>query len=273
MANSQTCHSNIEISDTSCFNGLKIFNISNKYYRAGHFAMNSKGDMIIEYSYLQYRLFFGLKQNGQLYYPNVTKEIELTSDTIQNDTIRRYESTNLFVSLVNDLIKENEYLLSLSSWKTVLELHNLKSEEYSLLEATNFFEHTQGTYAYVFQVLEANYNNKNIYFCIYITLELNEREYYTENVIEIKRFGLTNFNFGFDLENKIQIRYNEITRITSSFIWDYYNILALFYLSNDERLYHLRLYDYELNQIYDNSITEQIEFGSNLYNGYLLYII
>ena len=268
MANSQTCHSNIEISDTSCFNGLKIFNISNKYYRAGHFAMNSKGDMIIEYSYLQYRLFFGLKQNGQLYYPNVTKEIELTSDTIQNDTIRRYESTNLFVSLVNDLIKENEYLLSLSSWKTVLELHNLKSEEYSLLEATNFFEHTQGTYAYVFQVLEANYNNKNIYFCIYITLELNEREYYTENVIEIKRFGLTNFNFGFDLENKIQIRYNEITRITSSFIWDYYNILALFYLSNDERLYHLRLYDYELNQIYDNSITEQIEFGSNLYNGY-----
>ena len=53
MANSQTCHSNIEISDTSCFNGLKIFNISNKYYRAGHFAMNSKGDMIIEYSYLQ----------------------------------------------------------------------------------------------------------------------------------------------------------------------------------------------------------------------------
>ena len=69
MTNSQTCSSNMYISDTSCFNGLKIFNISNKYYRAGHFATNSKGDLIIEYSYLQYRLFFGLKRNGQLYYP------------------------------------------------------------------------------------------------------------------------------------------------------------------------------------------------------------
>ena len=104
----------------------------------------------------------------------------------------------------NDLIKENEDLLSLSSWITVLELHNLESEEYSLLEITHFFEHTQGTYSYVFQILEANYNSKNIYFCIYITLELNNENYYTENVIEIKRFGLTNFYLEFDLVKKFK---------------------------------------------------------------------
>ena len=91
MANSQTCSADIDISNTTCFTNVKIFNISNKYYRVGHFARNSKRDMIIEYSYLQFRLFFGLKQDGKLYYPNETKEIELASDTIQNDTIRRYE--------------------------------------------------------------------------------------------------------------------------------------------------------------------------------------
>ena len=172
MANSQTCHANIDISNTTCFTDLKIFNISNKYYREGQLAKSSKGDIIIEYSYLQYRLFFGLTNKGQLYYPNEIKEIELTSDTIQPDKIRRYESTNLFVSLINDLNKENEYLLSISSG--ILELHNLESGEYSLLEATNFFENTEGTYSYDFQILEAKNNNMNIYFCIYTTLELNE---------------------------------------------------------------------------------------------------
>ena len=265
MANSQTCHANIDISNTTCFTDLKIFNISNKYYRAGQLAKSSKGDIIIEYSYLQYRLFFGLTNKGQLYYPNEIKEIELTSDTIQPDKIRRYESTNLFVSLINDLNKENEYLLSISSG--IIELHNLESGEYSLLEATNFFENTEGTYSYDFQILEAKYNNMNIYFCIYTTLELNETGNYTDNVIQIKRFGLTNFNFGFDLVKKIQIRSNAKTRISSSFIWDYFNLLAVFYLPYNETQYHLRLYDYDLNQIYDNSFSNHISFDNSIGNG------
>ena len=58
----QNCHSNININDTNCFNEVIYFNQKNKDYRAGHFAMNSKGDMIIEYSFNQYRLFYGLKK-------------------------------------------------------------------------------------------------------------------------------------------------------------------------------------------------------------------
>ena len=262
MANSQTCRADIDISNTTCFTNLKIFNISNKYYRAGHFARNSKRDMIIEYSYLQHRLFFGLKQFGELYYPNEIKEIELTSDTIQPELIRRNESTNLFVYLINDLNKTNEYLLSISS--EIIELHNLKTEEYSLLEAKNFFEYTEGTYSYDFQILEAKYNNMNIYFCIYSTLELNETGNYTENFIEIKRFGLTNFNLEFDLVKKIQFRCNEITSISSSFIWNYYNLLSIFYLPYNETKYHLRLYDYDLNQVYDNSFSYSFTSGSSI---------
>ena len=48
---SQTCNSGMYITNNQCFNQLKLFNYENKYYRAGHFATNSKGDMIIEYSY------------------------------------------------------------------------------------------------------------------------------------------------------------------------------------------------------------------------------
>ena len=90
---------------------------------------------------------------------------------------------------------------------------------------------------------------------------------YTDNVIQIKRFGLTNFNFGFDLVKKIQIRSNAKTRISSSFIWDYFNLLAVFYLPYNETQYHLRLYDYDLNQIYDNSFSNHISFDNSIGNG------
>ena len=167
--------------------------------------------------------------------------------------------------MINDLNKTNEYLLSISS--EIIELYNLKTEEYSLLEAKNFFEHTEGTYSYDFQILEAKYNNMNIYFCIYSTLELNETGNYTENYIEIKRFGLINFNLEFDLVKKIQFRCNEITSISSSFIWNYYNLLAIFYLPYNETKYHLRLYDYDLNQVYDNSFSYSITSGSSIEKG------
>ena len=104
--NSETCRSGLSITDTECFNEITYLDIENKYYRAGHFAMNSKGDLIIEYSHLQYRLFFWFKKNGKFYYPEMTKEIELQSDTIDPEVIRRYESTNYFVSLKNDINKQ-----------------------------------------------------------------------------------------------------------------------------------------------------------------------
>ena len=55
-----------------CFNNIIEINInSERYYRAGHFATNKNGDLIIEYSSdgknlpQDYRLFYALKQNGR----------------------------------------------------------------------------------------------------------------------------------------------------------------------------------------------------------------
>ena len=154
--NCETCRSGFSITDTECFNEITYLDIENKYYRAGHFAMNSKGDLIIEYSHLQYRLFFGFKKNGKFYYPEMTKEIELQSDTINPEVIRRYESTNYFVSLKNDINKQKEYLLSISSWITVLELYDLENinDPYDILESTNFTDLNEGIHSYIFQILE-----------------------------------------------------------------------------------------------------------------------
>ena len=166
---SQVCNSGTLITNTDCFNQLKLFNIENKYYRAGHFATNSKGDMIIEYSYNEYRLFYGLTKEGKEYYPEIIKEIELIDESgnIPQDNIRRYESVNLFVSLVNDLNKEKEYLMSISSWITLVELFDIENDSYNLLRTVDFFEHSTGTYSFIFQLLETKYDDRNIYFCIY----------------------------------------------------------------------------------------------------------
>ena len=104
---SQTCNSDGSINNINCFTDIKIFENDNKYYRAGHFASNKNGDMVIEYSYLQYRLFFGLKNDGKYLYPEETKEIEIINSNIDQDIIIRYESVNCFVSLCNDTNKNS----------------------------------------------------------------------------------------------------------------------------------------------------------------------
>ena len=111
ISKSQHCtKSSNAITNTDCFNNIKIFEMDGKYYRSGHFAINTKGDLIIEYSYEQFRLFYGLKKNWELFFPNETKEIEIISDgNIDPEIIRRYESINSFVSLKNDTNKEKEY--------------------------------------------------------------------------------------------------------------------------------------------------------------------
>ena len=130
--------------------------------------MNSKGDIIIEYSYDQYRLFYGLKGNGKNYFPEGTKEIEITSDTITSSYIRRYESINFFVSFKDDINKLKEYLMSISSYVTILEIHDFENDIYNISESTAFVDKPAGIYSYIFHVLEIKNNNQIYYFCIYI---------------------------------------------------------------------------------------------------------
>ena len=66
---------------------IRKFEFNSRFYRNGHFAFNSNGDMIIEYSYKKYRLFFGLKKSGKYFFiydeekEIPTKEIEIHNTT------------------------------------------------------------------------------------------------------------------------------------------------------------------------------------------------
>jgi len=78
--------------------------------------------------------------------------------------IRRFESVNLFISFLNDSIKEKEYLMSVSSYKSILEIHDLENDKYNITEAIEFFDNFLGIYSFIFQILETTIDNENKYF-------------------------------------------------------------------------------------------------------------
>ena len=148
----------IEIKFTYC--NYNIIVLNSHGYRAGHFAFNSNGDMIIEYSKDNYRLFYGLKNNGKYYFENSTKEIII--DNNGNDA-KRYESKNIFISINNSNI---QYLFSIGADVSMTELHNFESEDYLINSTNNFLG--KKIYSYIFSLLEIENDNKKEYLIAYI---------------------------------------------------------------------------------------------------------
>ena len=64
------CYIQGSFSDSSCITNVLLIESSNANYRAGHFATNKEGDIIIEYSSEDpdnLRLCYGLRKNGSLF--------------------------------------------------------------------------------------------------------------------------------------------------------------------------------------------------------------
>ena len=131
-----TCKTYNSFSNNECFNNIIIFN--DKEYRAGHFAKNKNGDMIIEYSKDDSRLFYGLKKNGNYFFGDSPIKV---IENINNDESlsSRYESNNIFVSIQSDINKEKEYLFSISSSQSITELHDLENDNYIVRKTRKFY--------------------------------------------------------------------------------------------------------------------------------------
>ena len=222
---SNSCHSGLSIYDETCFNEVIFFNtMKNRPYRAGHFAMNSKGDLIIEYSYDSYRLFYGLKKNGKYYFPEIIKEIEIETSY---ENPKRYESVNCFDSIENESDENKKLLLSISSYKTIMELHDLETGDYSVFPLVYFLDNADGIYSYVFQILEKKVGDNYYYFLIYIDPE--------DFWIKLRKFSFRDYNIeSIGSIGRINMVKTEYVRITSSIINDNLNVLIIFYMANYE---------------------------------------
>ena len=164
----QICKNVMNLTNEDCFNHIIKFN--HERWRAGHALINNNGDLIVEFS-LDYqsdsRLFYGLKKNGRNYFrESVFKEIKetLCEDTCENKG--RFESTNLLVSSYADSMKSKQYLFSMSSGNSLVELIDIENNlEYFAWSSTSFFNLDKPIFSFKFSLFEID--NSNTYITVF----------------------------------------------------------------------------------------------------------
>ena len=218
-------------------------------YRAGNFAINKGGDLIIEYSKENKRLLYGLKKDGSYYFNNTDyKNINSKIINIDNSiTANRYESKNLFI-YTNDENDSKEYLFSTGTY-SVTELIDIENNKYQIFNTSlmmkDFF------FSKAFSLLDLSKNSKKEYICIFTC----------NNGNNIKIFKFSFLNFGTYKQIFIKdIPYNSKTRILSSFIMDSYIVLIyLKNIGNNKNRYTLNIYDFNITDILiDLNVSEEI---------------
>ena len=142
----------ISLDNTDIFNNLIKLD-----FRAGHFATNRKGDLIIEFSgdpLVGKRLFYGFKKNGRGFFDDkYIREKDLDS------SYGRYEARNIFISLKEDTTHQKEYLFSTSSYQSYTELHDLENDEYKIKISDDF--NGKRIFSFVYTLLETSIDNYN----------------------------------------------------------------------------------------------------------------
>jgi hypothetical protein len=114
------CSINNSIIKTQWLNNILIFDQYN--FRAGNFAINDDGDMIIEYSENNQRLFYGLKKDGSYLFNDDTSHSKIISFE-NSETMKRFESKNIFI-----YINDKQYLFSTGTSISISELYDLDNK-------------------------------------------------------------------------------------------------------------------------------------------------
>ena len=221
---SNTCKSNAKISNTDCFTDLIKFD--QKKYRAGHAIATENGELLIEFSLdddSSERLFYGLKKNGRNYFPNDSfiKIIDVGSDESRKN---RYESLNRLVKINDGSNDGKEYILSISTYRTVMELYDIETWDFKIKNSISYIGNQ--IFSFKFQILEATYNNNYVYF-----IAFSHKDNYWENglyvgteegpYVSIARFQFSSLDFDSTLVNHTMIENNKFSdRVITSFIID-----------------------------------------------------
>lgn len=233
-------------------NKITVFN--EDHYRAGNFAINKNGDMIIEYSYANKRLFYGLKQNGRFFFNdennNLIDRKEITIINNQNSGInQRYESKIIFISLKEDINNTKQYLFSTSTYITVSELYDLEHLEtpHTIVKTTSDFLGTQ-IFSYQYSLLELPSSTEKEYILIY-TISIDDNNAGGEILFKKMKFNEYSFNnCEISEDKKIDNYYN---RLVSSFIMND-SLIVLFHIENAK--FKIKIFNFDLLQLADIDI-------------------
>jgi len=250
------CSKNDAISNKACFNDVLIFD--NMQCRSGHSALNKDGLFILEFSNdgeTGNRVFYGLESNGRYYFSdNPTKEIILTA---KNDVIARYESINAFVTLKNDINKEKEYFLSISTYKCFMEIYNFTKEDINYDTIYNSDYLGNQIFSFKFELFETIYNNVVSYYLVFC--HGNGNEGYGDK-LSVKKIELSNLSFNKNDIVKTKTMDNKLNdRSISGFLLDdqddeNYRLLIVVYLRAPNSNTDLRSrYNYNVYKLSDLS--------------------
>ena len=221
--------------NTTCYNDLITFNHST--WRAGHACVNNNGDLIIEFSTnpkeSKSRLFYGLNKNGRYYFPGepVFKQIDdMTCQNCDNENYKgRFESRNLFVSTKIDTSKSKQYLFSMSTFYSLVEMHDIENDNYYTWDTVKFFGFEKQIFSYEYSLFEIQNTNTYIIAVVESAGVINNNEYAEKYTL--RKFQLGNFSESPYIELgslKENLKYDD--RAISAFYLESKSLIVLFFL-------------------------------------------
>ena len=267
-----------------CEGEEKIFDSSNiiifNHTKLNAGSMNKNGDLIIEYyseeNYYEIPnsiLFYGLSKNGRYCFSDessYTQEKNIDIDEIIDisgyyNIYEIYDSKNLFVSLKNDFNREDQYLFSINSYNSIVELHNFNNNTAKnryIWDFNDFFnlEEDAITFAYERELYELK--RESAYIIAFIP-----KYKVNENLCDlsfIKKFSFKSFDDN-AYEHLKSVKFNKYvdTSILGAFFMD--DCGRLVTVSYKEPINPPTQGNIMLNINFFNTDLQSIEFGNELF--------
>ena len=276
----------------------KVIKFDHKKYQSNNFAMNKKGDLILELTEYNEcneneecdgmsssRLFYGLTKEGKYFFSNKSSytheyNIEIDEEIFDpfglNNFFEIYNSINLFVSIKNDPNKNNQYLFSINQYNSMVELHDFNNENNNYLtwNLNKFFNLDEDEYFFPYECSLFELKKESAYIIVFKPKVKVYEE--LRNVNFIKKFRFKSFDKNSYEEIKT-VQYEQFLnhKIVDAFLMDDYNILVLVsyfeseeseqidYNKNENSLRRLNYFNYVLNFYITNNL-KALPYAKNM---------
>ena len=236
---------------SQCLNDILIFN--NRNYSSGALSINNKGDLFLQLFSEDdnYRLFYGLRSNGRYYFTN---ESPICECKINNMDIQKHEgdidkSKNLFISLNQQNNGDKQYLLSINSYGTIVELYDLDLNNNNAYSTKQYFDSSEPYYFSKFFLFD--FKKQNTYLLIYAPIFADNSTIFL-NDFRINSFNINHF---YSVELTPQVLEMKYKTIDIIIMYDI-EIIAYIHILG-ARYFCIHSLDYSLNRksnhhLYDN---------------------